>query len=251
MPAEVKETATTASSSDEKICEILCNRDICYYSTPKKKRPLQSLQDTDPELLRYFDKLGVPLNEQKRLANVAVDTVLNSVSMATTYRKTLEKAEVIFCSISDAIKEYLKLVHKYLGKVVPSDDNYYADGSFFYISKDTKCPMQISPTSESTRWKRGSVKKALKLAVDEKDSILASIPAELKIKGSLVHASLIEGKGGLQTLFQSIKEQDANKVSMNLASTLDIVAELELLQAPGLSFLLPEQYAQQYPRSIP
>ncbi|KAG2396640.1 Peptidyl-prolyl cis-trans isomerase [Vigna angularis] len=96
----------------------------------------------------------------------------------------------------------------------------------------------------------GNVKKALKLAVDEKDSILASIPAELKIKGSLVHASLIEGKGGLQTLLQSIKEQDADKVSVNLASTLDTVAELELLQAPGLSFLLPEQYAQQYPRSV-
>ncbi|XP_014494604.1 peptidyl-prolyl cis-trans isomerase CYP37, chloroplastic [Vigna radiata var. radiata] len=94
----------------------------------------------------------------------------------------------------------------------------------------------------------GNVKKALKLAVDEKDSILASIPAELKIKGSLVHASLIEGKGCLQTLLQSIKEQDADKVSVNLASTLDTVAELELLQAPGLSFLLPEQYAQQYPR---
>ncbi|XP_027909422.1 peptidyl-prolyl cis-trans isomerase CYP37, chloroplastic isoform X2 [Vigna unguiculata] len=94
----------------------------------------------------------------------------------------------------------------------------------------------------------GNVKKALKLAVDEKDSILASIPAELKEKGSLVHASLIEGKGGLQTLLQSIKEQDADKVSVNLASTLDTVAELELLQAPGLSFLLPEQYAKQYPR---
>ncbi|RDX65868.1 Peptidyl-prolyl cis-trans isomerase CYP37, chloroplastic, partial [Mucuna pruriens] len=88
------------------------------------------------------------------------------------------------------------------------------------------------------------------MAVDEKDSILASIPAELKEKGSLVHASLIEGKGGLQTLLQSIKEQDADKVSVSLASTLDTVAELELLQAPGLSFLLPEQYAQQYPRSV-
>ncbi|KAL5131405.1 Peptidyl-prolyl cis-trans isomerase CYP37, chloroplastic [Glycine soja] len=106
----------------------------------------------------------------------------------------------------------------------------------------------------------GNVKKALKafnnlfiyifIAVDEKDSILASIPAELKEKGSLVHASLIEGKGGLQTLLQSIKEQDADKVSVSLTSTLDTVAELELLQAPGLSFLLPEQYAQQYPRSV-
>ncbi|KAJ1408516.1 Cyclophilin-type peptidyl-prolyl cis-trans isomerase domain [Sesbania bispinosa] len=93
----------------------------------------------------------------------------------------------------------------------------------------------------------GNVKKALKIAVDEKDSILASIPAELKERGSLVHASLIDGKGGLQALIQSIKEQDADKVSVSLASTLDTVAELELLQAPGLSFLLPEQYMQ-YPR---
>ncbi|KAK7405206.1 hypothetical protein VNO78_06405 [Psophocarpus tetragonolobus] len=94
----------------------------------------------------------------------------------------------------------------------------------------------------------GNVKKALKIAVDEKDSILASIPAELKERGSVVHTSLIEGKGGLQTLLQSIKEQDADKVSVSLASSLDTVAELELLQAPGLSFLLPEQYVQQYPR---
>ncbi|KAE9592926.1 hypothetical protein Lal_00029342 [Lupinus albus] len=93
----------------------------------------------------------------------------------------------------------------------------------------------------------GNVKKVLKIALDEKDAILASIPAELKEKGSLIHASLIDGKAGLQALLQSIKEQDADKVSISLASTLDTVAELELLQAPGLSFLLPEQYMQ-YPR---
>lgn len=93
----------------------------------------------------------------------------------------------------------------------------------------------------------GNVKKVLKIAVDEKDSILASIPAELKEKASLVHSTLIDGKGGLQVLLQSIKEQDADKVSVNLQSTLDIVAELETLQAPGLSFLLPGQYMQ-YPR---
>ncbi|KAK4255758.1 hypothetical protein QN277_008713 [Acacia crassicarpa] len=93
----------------------------------------------------------------------------------------------------------------------------------------------------------GNVKKALKTAIDEKDSILTSIPAELREKGSLVHASLIDGKGGLQALLQSIKAQDADKVSVSLASALDTVAELELLQAPGLSFLLPEQYLQ-YPR---
>ncbi|MED6126255.1 cytochrome P450 monooxygenase 37, variant 2 [Stylosanthes scabra] len=93
----------------------------------------------------------------------------------------------------------------------------------------------------------GNVKKALKIAVDQKESIIAAIPEELIEKGSLVHASLIDGKGGLQALLQSIKEQDADKVSVNLASALETVAELELLQAPGISFLLPEQYAQ-YPR---
>ncbi|KAL8136808.1 hypothetical protein V2J09_002809 [Rumex salicifolius] len=127
-------------------------QDMCYYSEPKKKPVLNSLDEADPELLRYFEKLGIPLNEKNRLANVAVDAVLDSVSIATTHRKTLEAAGVIFCSISEAIREYPDLVKKYLGRVVPSDDNYYAalnsavfsDGSFCYIPKGTKCPMQIS-----------------------------------------------------------------------------------------------------------
>jgi len=132
-------------------------QDICYYSAPKKKPALNSLDEADPELLRYFDKLGIPLSEGNRLANVsnrnvAVDVVLDSVSITTTHRKTLEKAGVIFCSISEAIREYSDMVRKYLGRVIPIDDNYYAalnsavfhDGSFVYIPKDTKCPMQIS-----------------------------------------------------------------------------------------------------------
>ncbi|KAL6567494.1 UPF0051 protein abci8, chloroplastic [Orobanche gracilis] len=127
-------------------------QDICYYSEPKNKPTLNSLDEADPELIRYFDKLGVPLNERNRLANVAVDAVLDSVSIATTHRKTLEKAGVIFCSISEAVREYPDLIRKYLGKVVPPDDNFYAalnsavfsDGSFVYIPKNTKCPMQIS-----------------------------------------------------------------------------------------------------------
>ncbi|XVF27859.1 hypothetical protein REPUB_Repub14bG0145500 [Reevesia pubescens] len=125
---------------------------ICYYSAPKKKPSLNSLDEAHPELLKYFDRLGVPLNERNRLANVAVDAVLDSVSIAATHRKTLEKAGVIFCSISEAIREYPDLVRKYLGRVVPSEDNYYAalnsavfsDGSFCYIPKHTKCPMLLS-----------------------------------------------------------------------------------------------------------
>ncbi|XAR53784.1 hypothetical protein NMG60_11022466 [Bertholletia excelsa] len=149
-------------------------QDICYYSEPKKKPTLNSLDEADPELLRYFDKLGVPLNEQNRLANVAVDAVLDSVSIATTHRKTLEKAGVIFCSITEAIREYPDLVKKYLGRVVPPDDNYYAalnsavfsDGSFCYIPKDTKCPMQISTYFRINALETGQFERTLIVADD-------------------------------------------------------------------------------------
>jgi FeS assembly protein SufB len=149
-------------------------QDICYYSAPKKKPTLNSLDEADPELVRYFDKLGVPLNEQNRLANVAVDAVLDSVSIATTHRKTLEKAGVIFCSISEAIREYPDMVRKYLGRVVPSEDNYYAalnsavfsDGSFCYIPKDTKCPMQISTYFRINALETGQFERTLIVADD-------------------------------------------------------------------------------------
>ena len=152
-------------------------QDICYYSAPKKKPALNSLDEADPELLTYFDKLGVPLNERNRLANVnsknvAVDAVLDSVSIATTHRKTLEKAGVIFCSISEAIREYPDLIRKYLGRVVPSDDNYYAalnsavfsDGSFVYIPKGTKCPMQISTYFRINAYETGQFERTLIVA---------------------------------------------------------------------------------------
>ncbi|MED6222869.1 UPF0051 protein abci8, chloroplastic [Stylosanthes scabra] len=149
-------------------------QEICYYSAPKKKPTLGSLNEADPELLRYFDKLGVPLNEQNRLANVAVDAVLDSVSIATTHRKTLEKAGVIFCSISEAIREYPDLVRKYLGRVVPNEDNYYvalnsavfSDGSFVYIPKDTKCPMQISTYFRINAMETGQFERTLIVAED-------------------------------------------------------------------------------------
>lgn len=152
-------------------------QDICFYSAPKKKPTLNSLDEADPELLKYFDKLGVPLNERSRLANVssrnvAVDAVLDSVSIATTHRKTLEKAGVIFCSISEAIREYPDLVRKYLGRVVPSDDNYYtalnsavfSDGSFVYIPKGTRCPMQISTYFRINAFETGQFERTLIVA---------------------------------------------------------------------------------------
>jgi len=128
-------------------------QDIIYYSAPKQqKKKLKSLDEADPALLETFEKLGLPLSEQKRLANVAVDAVFDSVSIGTTYKEKLAEEGVIFCSISEALEEHAELVEKYLGSVVPIGDNYFAalnsavfsDGSFVYIPKNTKCPMDLS-----------------------------------------------------------------------------------------------------------
>ncbi|XP_077253943.1 ATP binding cassette protein 1 [Tasmannia lanceolata] len=147
-------------------------QDMCYYTEPKQKPKLDSLDEADPKLVEYFQKLGVPLTEQMRLANVAVDAVLDSVSIATTHRKTLEAAGVIFCSISEAVREYPDLVKKYLGKVVPVGDNYYAalnsavfsDGSFCYIPKDTKSPMDISTYFRINALETGQFERTLIIA---------------------------------------------------------------------------------------
>jgi Fe-S cluster assembly protein SufB len=127
-------------------------QDIIYYSAPKQKAKLKSLDEVDPELLKTYEKLGIPLFEQKKLAGVAVDAIFDSVSVATTHRKALMEKGVIFCSISEALKEYPELVKKYLGSVVPYSDNYFAalnaavfsDGSFCYIPKNTRCPLELS-----------------------------------------------------------------------------------------------------------
>ena len=128
-------------------------QDIIYYSAPKqKKEKLNSLDEVDPAVLETFEKLGIPLSEQKRLANVAVDAIFDSVSVATTFKEKLAEDGVVFCSISEALQEYPELVKKYLGSVVPIADNYYAalnsavfsDGSFVYIPKGVKCPMELS-----------------------------------------------------------------------------------------------------------
>src|SRR6266850_1368780 len=126
-------------------------QDMIYYSAPKQKATKASLDEVDPELLRTFEKLGIPLSEQKQLAGVAVDAVFDSVSVATTYRARLMKVGVIFCSFSEAVKEHPDLVRKYLGSVVPTNDNFYAalnsavfsDGSFCFIPKGVRCPMEL------------------------------------------------------------------------------------------------------------
>lgn len=128
-------------------------QDIYYYSAPKKKSEKnKSLDELDPELLATFERLGIPLSEQKRISGVAVDAVFDSVSLGTTHKDTLEKAGVVFCSISEAVKTYPEIVKKYLGTVVPVADNYFAalnsavftDGSFCYIPKGVRCPLDLS-----------------------------------------------------------------------------------------------------------
>lgn len=125
---------------------------ISYYAAPKQVKKLDSMDEVDPELKKTFDKLGIPLEEQMALAGVAVDAVMDSVSVKTTFRETLAEKGIIFCSISEAIKEHPELIKKYLGSVVPHTDNYYAalnaavfsDGSFCYIPKGVRCPMELS-----------------------------------------------------------------------------------------------------------
>ena len=127
-------------------------QDVIYYAAPKQKPKLNSMDEVDPELKRTFDKLGIPLEEQMALAGVAVDAVMDSVSVKTTFRDTLAEKGIIFCSISEAIKEHPELIKKYLGSVVPYTDNFYAalnaavfsDGSFCYIPKGVRCPMELS-----------------------------------------------------------------------------------------------------------
>src|SRR3990172_2831342 len=127
-------------------------QDIVYYSAPKKKKVLNSLYEMDPEVRRTFDKLGIPLEEQKLFAGVAVDAVFDSVSVATTFREKLASVGIIFMSFSEAVREHPDLVRQYLGSVVPHTDNFFAalnsavfsDGSFVYIPKGVRCPMELS-----------------------------------------------------------------------------------------------------------
>lgn len=149
-------------------------QNISYYSAPKQKAKKQSLDEVDPELLKTFEKLGIPLTEQKMLANVAVDAVFDSVSVATTYKEKLKKAGVIFCSFTEAVEEYPELVQKYLGSVVPTSDNYYAalnsavfsDGSFVFIPKGVRCPMELSTYFRINTQESGQFERTLIVAED-------------------------------------------------------------------------------------
>ncbi len=147
-------------------------QDMIYYSAPKQKVTKASLDEVDPELLRTFEKLGIPLTEQKQLAGVAVDAVFDSMSVATTYKEKLKKHGVIFCSFTEAVKEYPALIKKYLGSVVPVNDNYFAtlnsavfsDGSFVFIPKGVRCPMELSTYFRINNAESGQFERTLIVA---------------------------------------------------------------------------------------
>lgn len=176
-------------------------QDIIYYSAPKQqKKKLKSLDEADPALLETFEKLGLPLSEQKRLANVAVDAVFDSVSIGTTYKEKLAEEGVIFCSISEALEEHPELVEKYLGSVVPVGDNYFAalnsavfsDGSFVYIPKGTKCPMDLSTYFRINNGDSGQFERTL-IVAEEGSSVtyLEGCTAPMYDTNQL-HAAVVE-----------------------------------------------------------
>lgn len=147
-------------------------QDMCYYAEPKKKQELSSMDEVDPELLKTFEKLGIPLDEQKRLAGVAVDIVFDSVSIGTTFRKTLEEAGVVLCSMGEACQKYPEILEKYLGTVVPIGDNFYAalnsavfsDGSFVYVPKGVRCPVELSTYFRINERETGQFERTLIVA---------------------------------------------------------------------------------------
>lgn len=176
-------------------------QDISYYSAPKSKADgPKSLDEVDPELLRTYEKLGVPLHERARLAGVAVDAVFDSVSVATTFRKELEEVGVIFCSFSEAVREYPELVRKYLGTVVPPSDNFYAalnsavfsDGSFVYIPKGVRCPMELSTYFRINARDTGQFERTLIIAEEGASvSYLEGCTAPMRDENQL-HAAVVE-----------------------------------------------------------
>jgi len=175
-------------------------QDSCYYSAPKQKPNLKSLDEIDPEILRTYEKLGIPLAEQKMLAGVAVDAVFDSVSVGTTFKAKLAEAGVIFCSFSEAVKEHPELVKKYLGSVVPYTDNFFAalnaavftDGSFVYVPKGVKCPMELSTYFRINAAETGQFERTLIIA-DEGASVsyLEGCTAPIRDENQL-HAAVVE-----------------------------------------------------------
>ena len=173
---------------------------ISYYSAPKEKKKLKSLKEVDPEILRTYEKLGIPIEEQKMLAGVAVDAVFDSVSIGTTFKEELAKAGVIFCPFSEAVLKYPNLIKKYLGSVVPYTDNFFSalnsavfsDGSFVYIPKGVKCPMELSTYFRINAMNTGQFERTLIVAdEDSYVSYLEGCTAPMRDENQL-HAAVVE-----------------------------------------------------------
>ncbi len=175
-------------------------QDIIYYSAPKKKPKLNSLDEADPELVKAFEKLGIPIEEQKRLAGVAVDAVFDSVSVATTFKEKLGELGIVFCSISEAMQKYPDIVRKYLGTVVPYTDNFFAslnsavfsDGSFAYVPKGVRCPMELSTYFRINASETGQFERTLIVAEEGAYvSYLEGCTAPIRDTNQL-HAAVVE-----------------------------------------------------------
>lgn len=175
-------------------------QNIIYYAAPRKKPQLESIDEVDPEIRATFDKLGIPLDEQKILSNVAVDAVLDSTSVRTTFRATLAEKGIIFCSISEAVREHPELIQKYLGSVVPYTDNFFAalnaavfsDGSFVYIPKGVHCPMELSTYFRINAMNTGQFERTLIVADDDSYvSYLEGCTAPMRDENQL-HAAIVE-----------------------------------------------------------
>ena len=203
-------------------------QDVIYYSAPKAKKQLKSLDEVDPELLRTYEKLGVPLEEQKIFAGVAVDAVFDSVSVATTFKARLAEMGVIFCSFSEAVQEHPELISKYLGSVVPYSDNFYAtlnsavfsDGSFCYVPNGVRCPMELSTYFRINAKNTGQFERTLIIADEgayvsylegctapmrDENQLHAAVVELVALKGAQIKYSTVqnwypgdkEGKGGI------------------------------------------------------
>tara|TARA_B100001540_G_C15778425_1_gene629796 strand:- start:359 stop:1804 length:1446 start_codon:yes stop_codon:yes gene_type:complete len=175
-------------------------QDIIYYAAPKPKKKYESLDEVDPEILKTFERLGVPINEQKALAGVAVDVVMDSVSVATTFKEKLSELGIIFCSFSEAVKEYPELIKKYIGSVVPQADNFYSalnsavfsDGSFCYIPKGVRCPMELSTYFRINEANTGQFERTLIVAEEGSYvSYLEGCTAPQRDENQL-HAAVVE-----------------------------------------------------------
>ena len=227
-------------------------QDIIYFAVPKKAKKLESLNQVEPEVLKMFDKLGISLDEQKRLSNVAVDAVVDSTSVKTTFKDTLQKYGIIFCSFGEAIKHYPDLVKKYLGKVVPTGDNFFSalnsavfsDGSFCYIPKGVRCPMDLSTYFRINAANTGQFERTLIVADEgayvsymegctapqrDENQLHAAVVEIIAMKDAEVKYSTVQnwypgdkdGKGGVYNLVtkRGLCEGDNSKISWTQVET--------------------------------